>query len=116
MLNIDVSEEDATSNEQTAEFDAAKYQKRVFGMYSGEAVAVTLLVKPEAISTVIDRFGEAVDAEAVEDGSMRVRAKVMQAPTFYGWLATLGTNVIIEQPQFLKEEYRTYLQGIIEQY
>ena len=47
---------------------------------------------------------------------MRVRAKVIQAPTFYGWLATLGTNVIIEQPQFLKEEYRTYLQGIIEQY
>ena len=114
MLNIDVSEEDATSNEQTAEFDAAKYQKRVFGMYSGEAVAVTLLVKPDAISTVIDRFGDA--AEAVEDGSMRVRTKVMQAPTFYGWLATLGTSVIIEQPQFLKEEYRMYLQGIIEQY
>ena len=62
MLNIDVSEEDATSNEQTAEFDAAKYQKRVFGMYSGEAVAVTLLVKPDAISTVIDRFGDAADA------------------------------------------------------
>lgn len=116
MLNIDVSEEDATSNEQTAEFDAAKYQKRVFGMYSGEAVAVTLLVKPDAISTVIDRFGDAADAEAVEDGSMRVRTKVMQAPTFYGWLATLGTSVIIEQPQFLKEEYRTYLQGIIGQY
>ena len=46
----------------------------------------------------------------------QVRTKVMQAPTFYGWLATLGTSVIIEQPQFLKEEYRTYLQGIIEQY
>ena len=116
MKRIDVSEEDATRNEGTAKFDAAKYQERVFGMYSGDAIVVTLLVKPDAISTVIDRFGEKVDAEAIEDGSMRVRAKVMQAPTFYGWLATLGTNVIIEQPQSLKDAYRTYLQGIIEQY
>lgn len=85
MLNIDVSEEDATSNEQTAEFDAAKYQKRVFGMYSGEAVAVTLLVKPDAISTVIDRFGDAADAEAVEDG-LDARAHQGYAGAYILWL------------------------------
>lgn len=116
MKDIDVSEEDATSNASTAEFDVKKYQERVFSMYGGDPVLVTLLVKAPAINTVIDRFGKDVDAEAVEDGSMRVRVKVMQAPTFYGWLSTLGTNVIIEQPQSLKAAYRTYLQGIIEQY
>ena len=60
--------------------------------------------------------GQGAGMLVLEDGSMRVRAKVMQAPTLYGWLATLGTNVRIEQPQSLKEAYRTYLQGIIEQY
>lgn len=116
MLNIEVAQDEATRNKRIAEFDVAKYQQRVFGMFSGNPVAVTLLAKPAAISTVLDRFGEEVDAEAVGDGSMRIRANVMQAPTFYGWLATLGTNVIIEQPQSLKDAYRTYLQGIIEQY
>lgn len=116
MLDIEVAPEEATRNKLIAEFDVVKYQQRVFGMYTGETVPVTLLVKPAAISTVIDRFGEEVDAEAVEHGSMRIRANVMKAPTFYGWLATLGSNVIIEQPQSLKDAYCKYLQGIIEQY
>lgn len=116
MGSIEVSEEEATRNEQIAQFDVAKYQQRVFGMFSGESVAVTLLVKPDAMNAVVDRFGRDVALTVTEEGRALVHVTVMEAPTFYGWLATLGTSVRIESPASIRDAYTAYLQKVLDCY
>ena len=77
---------------------------------------MTLLVEANAMSAVIDRFGKDVASTAAGEGSARVHATVMESPTFFGWLATFGTQVVIEKPQALRDAYHDYLQRIVQAY
>ncbi len=113
MRSIELTSERATSNDAIKGFDVSKFQQRVFGMFSGDAVEVTLRVDASVMSAVIDRFGKDVESTASEEGDFAiVHATVMKAPTFYGWLATFGTKIIIEEPASLREDYRAYLDQI----
>ena len=117
MRKIETEDEPATKNDKIASFDVSKFQQRVFGMFSGEAVDVVLRVDVSIMSSVIDRFGKEVTAEPSQDGSHAlVYATVMQAPTFYGWLATFGDKIVIEEPASLREGYRQHLEEILSAY
>lgn len=116
MKNIEVSDQESTRNHQIAEFDVAKFQQRIFGMFNGNPTSVTLLVKADAMSTVIDRFGKDVSSTPAGPGLAHVTATVMEAPTFYGWLTTLGNSVVIEKPESLKNSYLTFLENIAKNY
>ncbi len=116
MVNIEVSPVPAAKNDEIANFDVGEYLQKSFGMFSGKQVAATFRVNNKVIEPVIDKFGKDVDMTPYNEDEVRVRASVMEAPTFFGWLATLGTNVIIEQPQALRTSYAQYLQGITELY
>ena len=116
MVNIEVSDEPATHNKRIAEFDVGKYQERTFDMFNGESVGVMLLVKASAMSAVVDRFGKDVVATPAGDGAARVGATVMLSPTFYGWLAQFGDEVVIESPARVREAYVGYLKGIVDTY
>ncbi len=116
MREIEVSTTPATRNEKIATFNVAEYQQRVFDMFTGEPVNVELSVDPSAVSAVIDRLGKDVEITLEDDGRSHVRTWVMEAPTFYGWLATLGCAIRIEAPDELAEAYRKYLRDIIASY
>lgn len=116
MQNLEVSSEVATRNDEISSFDVAKHQQRVFGMFHGESVGVTLLVRGSVMSAIVDRFGKDVEVLPAEDGWARVCVTVMAAPTFYGWLATFGSSVQIEEPQSLRQAYAGYLSAILENY
>lgn len=116
MKNIEVSAEEATRNEEIATFDAAKYQQRVFGMFGGESVPVTLRVKAHVMSSVVDRFGADVKSVPLEEGVARVSAVVLEAPTFYGWLVQFGDDIVIEAPESLRNSYVAYLRDVVATY
>lgn len=116
MSDIELSEEPATSNAQTAGFDAAAYQRGFFDMYGGEAVQATLLVEGRAMSVIADRFGEDVSFRPDGQGRCRVSVCVSATPTFFGWLAVLGREARIEAPKSLRVAYANYLRGILGQY
>lgn len=116
MRSIEISDEDATVNEVIRSFDVSKFQQRVFGMFTGEAVDVTLRVNASIMSAIVDRFGKDVRAEIIDDDHVRVHATVMQAPTFYGWLATFGTKIVVEAPESMRKAYAGYLAEIMQEY
>lgn len=116
MLRINVSAEEATRNEQIATFDVAKYRQRVFGMFNGEAIPVTLRVRACAMSAVVDRFGKDVACAPLQEGECRVSATVMKAPTFFGWLTQFGTDVVIEAPESLRKAYAEHLHTVLGSY
>lgn len=116
MSGIRVSDEEAVRNKQIASFKVDQYRQRAFGMYSGATVGMVLRVRASAMSTVIDRFGKDVAVRPLADGEALVNVTVMEAPTFYGWLATLGTQVRIESPQRARDAYADYLERIVDTY
>ncbi len=116
MLSIEVSDEPATHNKEIAAFDMAAYEQRSFDMFSGEAVAVTLIVQETAVSAVVDRLGKDVSVTPAGEGTARVHATVMESPTFFGWLATFGNEMIIEGPARMRAAYLNYLSKIMQAY
>ncbi len=116
MVDIEVSDLPIAKNPAIAGFDVGEYLQSSFDMYRGAEVKATLRVKKDSINPIIDRFGKNVDLAPYSDDEVRVRATVMDSPTFFGWLTTLGSSVIIEQPTSLRKSYLRYLQRITESY
>lgn len=116
MRGIEVSTEPSTKNERIVEFDVAKYQQRVFGMFTGDAVRVTLAVNETVMSSVIDRFGKGVLVTEAEGGVAKVVATVMEAPTFYGWLSQFDGEITLLAPESSREKYAAYLRKLLAGY
>lgn len=116
MRNIAVSDERASRNAAIATFDVNEYDRRVFGMYSGESSQVVLRVEESAMNSIVDRFGRDVQVDDMDDGTARVSVAVMGTPVFFGWLSQFGGRVVIEQPVALRQEYATYLRGLLQDY
>ncbi len=116
MKKVDVSKLPATQNEQIKSFDVGKFQQRVFNMFSGEAIEVTLRVKDWAMTHVIDRFGLDIESRQISNEEAEVNVTVMKSATFYGWLAGYGDGIIIEKPADMRSAYLEHLRGIAAAY
>lgn len=96
--------------------DDKTYIKSTFGMYHGEETEVTMLFAKDMMDTVIDRFGEDVNVEIVDENHFRITETVAVSPQFFGWIFGLGENVMIETPytvakqmkDMLKERHKAY--------
>ena len=85
-------------------------------MYHGEKEKVTMLFTKEMMDVVIDKFGEEIDVEIVDDEHFRIKVDVAVSPQFFAWVFGLGENVMIEYPlkvakqmkDMLKERHKAY--------
>ena len=116
MRNIGVSDERASRNAAIATFDVNEYEQRMFNMYAGESLQVTLRVKESAMNAIVDRFGKDVQVDDAGDGTARVSVVVMGTPVFFGWVSQFEGQVVIEQPTSLRKTYANYLRGLLESY
>ena len=97
-------------------FDIAAYANKTFGMYGGREEIVTLEFENRFVGVVLDRFGKEVSVRKRDAKHFSVRVQVALSGQFYGWLTGLGAGAKITAPAEVVEEYRTYLQDVIEQY
>ena len=116
MRNIGVSDERASRNAAIATFDVNEYEQRMFNMYAGESLQVTLRVKESAMNAIVDRFGKDVQVDDAGDGTARVSVVVMGTPVFFGWVSQFEGQVVIEQPTSLRKTYANYLRSLLESY
>lgn len=111
----------ALSNDKTRSFDVTEYLGCAFGMYRGQRHVVTLLVREDAMSGMVDRFGKNLRATLAKDQPeeerwARVSATVMESPAFFSWLVQFGNRVRIESPSSLAKRYAAYLEDIARAY
>ena len=121
MRSLLCLEEPAASSLKTRNFDIAEHMSCAFGMYSGEKRICTLLVREDAMSGMVDRFGKDLSPAPAEDIELegrwaRIRVSAMESPAFYSWLAQFGTRVRIEKPRAVAENYASYLTEIVRMY
>ena len=91
---------------QTPDFDPAEYVRKVFGMYPDNLCTVELLCDNEIMRSVIDRFGENVQTETVDEQHFRATVKVAPSPPFFSWVFTFSGKIRIVSPAAVLEEMR----------
>ena len=114
MQEISVEEENRLGRESFRDFDLASYARKTFGMYGGPDRKVTLEAENHLVGVVIDRFGTDVMIRPHGTDRFHANVTVSVSPQFFGWLAGLGKGIRISWPEDVCEEYKAYLQGIIE--
>lgn len=113
MGSVEVLDAGREGLEQFEKMDLAAYTNRTFGMYSGEEEMVTLSFPNRLVGVVLDRFGKETDLRPLSDETFRIRAKVAVSGQFFGWLAGIGPEAVIESPVQVRDRYKQWLLKII---
>ena len=116
MTRIIETDEPITGTMAIKSFDAQEFSSRAFGMFGGETMHAVLAVDQSLIGSIIDRFGKEVVVYKIDEDTARVHVSILKSGVFFGWLAQFGNKIRIEGPEQLAQEYRDYLQSIIEAY
>ncbi len=116
MTNIRVTDEKCESIENIMgeKFSIGEYSKRIFSMYSGEDSRVELVCENSMMNAVIDRFGEEVAVQKIDDEHFKVFANVDISPTFFAWVFTFGGKIKISAPENVKTEFNNTIHKFME--
>lgn len=102
--------------EQFENFNAAKYAKKVFGMFGGEEENVTLEFENRLIGVVIDRFGKDIMIIPKDIGHFRVHVDVEVSTMFISWVMGLGSGAKIVGPDSVLDMVQGEIQRMQKQY
>ena len=87
------------SDKKEKGYKISEYHSRIFSMYKGPTYEVTLKCENALMNNIIDRFGEKVHTEILDDEHFLVRTEVSLSDVFYGWIfASEGKMRIIAPP------------------
>ena len=87
-------------------FDMMFYAESVFQMYDGPVCGVTLVCENELRKNVIDRFGEEVETEVLDDEHFKAHVNVPASPTFFSWVFTFRGKMRIAEPDNVAAEFK----------
>ena len=97
------------AEKKPAGFSAAKYAGTNFSMFAGEVKQVSLICDNDTMDSMVDRFGEKVFTEPVDEGHFRLVAETADSHVFYAWVFGFGGKVKIEAPEDMKTSYKKML-------
>lgn len=115
IRNAELLEEEREGKAQFDKIDLAAYSNKTFGMFGGDEETVVLSFPDRMIGVAIDRFGKDALIRSLNDGTFRLRVKLVVSDQFFGWLAGLGKSVKILEPMEVREKYRSHLEGILKE-
>ena len=103
MMQIELVDKRREGREQFKAFNMPKYTKSLFGMFGGEELQVTLEAENEMVGILIDRFGQDIPINQVDDNHFRTVVNVAVSDQFLGWIMALDEGVKIVAPEKVLE-------------
>lgn len=91
-------------------FDIDEYINTTFRMFNSDHQEVDLLCDNRVMDSIIDRFGEEIIVENIDDEHFVIHVKIAVNHVFFSWVFGFGGKVKIIGPESVKEEYRQMLQ------
>ena len=110
MRNVDLTDIKRKGKTEFNRQDKTKYNEQYFRMYGGDVRTVTLLCENEMANVIIDQFGQDVTLRPVDDDHFSVSVAVAVSSQFLSWVIALEGNVIITQPDEVKDELKELLE------
>ena len=113
MCDVEVMDEAAVKDEG---FNAAEFANSTFKMIDEglSEVEVTLLCDNEFMQNVVDRFGEGIETETVDDETFRAFVTVRPSKTFFSWVVGFSGGIRIAGPEDVKGRFEGTLRDILE--
>lgn len=116
MLQIDIAENKREGKEAFKKFDMPKYTKSLFGMFSGEQLPVTLVVRNDLVGVILDRFGKDIIVIPYDEEHFKTTVNVAVSPQFFGWIMSFGTGMKIVSPEDVVEQMKEEIKLLAKQY
>lgn len=116
MKNTEILKTERRGEESFKNFDLAAFTKKTFGMYGGVDAEIVLECSNDLAGVVIDRFGH--DVWMIPQGEDHFKTKVLVSvsPQFFGWITGIGSGMRIIGPEHVKQQYREYIQSVLQNY
>jgi len=89
------------------ELDMSDFFEKEFSMMNGETCEVELLCENKLMSSIIDKFGDDVKTEIVDEGHFKAIVDVDLSGNFYGWVFASKGKMQIIAPGKVKDEFQT---------
>ena len=125
MVDVEVTDTPTPRNRHYENYDPTTQQPWAFGVFNETPVKVTLAIDASTmpierpgfsavtlsgvISMIVDKLGTDVETVSSRDGKVRVYARVVPSPEFYGWLFQVSDLIQLEAPKRVVKEYRERL-------
>lgn len=103
IIDLEILEEAALPKPEN--FMMADYARKIIEMYDGEEQEVELICDNELMKSVIDRFGENIYTERVNDDQFKATVTVAASKTFYAWCFRFAGQMKIAGPRKVKKQY-----------
>ena len=116
MRNMSILEEKRSPEALEQKIAAAAFSKKTFGMYSGVDRKVHLHGERHMAGVILDRFGTDIWMRPLDEEHFSAQVTVTVSPQFFGWLTALGGGLEIVGPEDVREQYRKYLEDILQRY
>lgn len=115
MADIRVLDElsENVENIMGEKFSIGEYSKKIFSMYAGENTRVEILCDNNMMNSVIDRFGEGVFVQKVDEEHFKALVNVNVSPTFFAWIFTFGGKMKITAPEEVKEQFNDVVKKFV---
>ena len=114
--SVEILDEKREQNKEILEFDGAKYTKKIFSMYGGEELEVTMLVDNSLVGVIADQFGDDIFIVKENENQFRFTAKISISSQFYAWLFGLKGSVKILSPQQVVDGFKAQLDAVSANY
>ena len=95
-----------------ADLDMSDFFEKEFSMMNGETCEVELLCENKLMSSIVDKFGNDVKTEIVDEEHFKATVDVDLSGNFYGWVFASKGKMQILAPEWASEEF----QGIVNAY
>lgn len=112
IVQMEVTDETAVKKPKG--FDVSEFFTQEFSMLNGKTCRITLLCENALMNSIIDRFGEDVPTQIVDENHFTVEATVDLSSNFYGWVFASGGKMRITAPQEAVDGFQRMLESFSE--
>ncbi|MBQ9765583.1 MAG: WYL domain-containing protein [Lachnospiraceae bacterium] len=116
MRNITATGQKRDNKERYSDIDMALYAEKMFGMFGGDEMTVTMECTNELVGVIIDRFGKDLMLVPKADNKFTVHFKIQLSKQFLAWVFSLGDRVKIISPTEAVEAMKEEIRRLAEQY
>lgn len=117
VFRIDRMDETALYSEEYLpppnDFDPSVYANEIFEMYDGKPCEVQLKCSKRLMNVIVDKFGESVCTEIIDDKTFKATVMIRESPRFYAWVFGFLGEISILLPLEIKNKYIQSAKNII---